>query len=233
MAKITVTDKDIKAIEKDSENKAGKFINESCIVETTLKLVSESVTSNGATQIAFSFGEDDTDEPTGTIYGCTILNIDGSENFGMNILKSLMIINGIESMEEPEIESHKFGDKTVDLKVYQELKDIPVVVRILRSYSRYNGKNSINGISESLDVKGFYRPGDYATSSEITQDKPFGEKYAKDMEYASSDYLKDGITEEEAAAYRAGAKAKRQGKAVPAAQTTSTQTKTNPFQKRG
>jgi len=229
MARITVTQEDVKNIEKDSQRTAGgsKYINESCLVETTLNYMAESITKNGATQVSFSFGANDTEEPTGTIYGCTILNINGTPNFGMNIVKSLMIINGLEGLEEPEEESFTFGTKEVTLKVYQELRDIPVVVRILRSYSKYDGPNSIGGISEKLDVKGFYRPGDFATSSEITKGGEPGTAYAKDMEYAAKDYLRDGVTEEQAQAYRDGAKAKREGKAAPA--TTTAAPKANPF----
>lgn len=204
------------------QEQTGDYINKSGMYPVTIKFASVNTSPNGSMAIDFNV---DYKGSTTTIYGLRLTNNDGSDNFQKALFNKLLIILGIESLDEPTIESHVVGkDNTPkDFSVLTELSDKEVVMRIQYEYSVYNGT-----IQERRTIKNFYRVDDYATASEIVNGTAIGTQYNKDLAYAESITYKDGLTKEAVDAWKEG---KKNGTNVAAPITSNTKPTSNPFAK--
>lgn len=171
----------------------GSFIGKSDIYDVTLKTVSVVTNEHNARALNFNV---DYNGNESVLYGLKLDNNDGTENYQAALLSKLMVITGIEELDEPTVETHNIGkDKTpTDLAVITELSDMEVKIKVQNVYSKYNGE-----IKERKEIRGFYRMEDGATAAELINDvEP--KQYAKDLETVK-DILKDGVTEEDVAAF--------------------------------
>lgn len=178
----------------------GNYITTSGIYDVTLKVVSVKVNNHNARSLDFNVEYQGSNQ---VFYGLKLDNNDGSENFERKVFNKLVIVCGLDSVSEPEIQEHKLGkDQTpTDLAVLTDFTDIPVKMRVQFEYSIYN-----NEIKEKKLIRSFYRSHDGATAAEILAGKGYGQQLAKDMEYANNVVYKDGLTAEDVAAWKEGKK---------------------------
>ncbi len=212
-----------------SEYQGGNYINESGIYDLVIKTVKVSVNDKGARSLDFKVDYKGTEQ---VIYGLKLDNNDGSENFQRNIFNKLCVIAGIESIEEPAIESRLWFDlaskKEVlqDISVLTEFDDFAVKARIRFRYNRWNGQ-----IREQKEIQGFYRMEDGAVANEIVSGENLGKQLAKDIPYSTQAKYDDGITEEEVIAWKASKKQGNSSTPTATQTTTSSTTYDNPFAK--
>lgn len=185
----------------------GSYISTSGIYDVTLKVVSVKVNESNARSLDFNV---DYQGSSQVFYGLKLDNNDGSENFERKVFNKLVIVAGLDSVSEPEIQEHKLGkDQTpTDLAVLTDFTDLPVKMRVQFEYSKYQGQ-----IKEKKLIRSFYRASDGATAAEILAGKGFGTQLEKDMAYAANITYKDGLTAEEVAAWK---EAQKSGKKAPA-----------------
>jgi len=185
----------------------GSYIDTSGIYDVTLKIVSVKTNAHNARSIDFNV---EYQGSTQVFYGLKLDNNDGSENFERKVFNKLVIVAGLDSVSEPEIQEHKLGkDQTpTDLSVLTDFTDVPVKMRVQFEYSVYEGT-----IREKKLIRSFYRAEDGATAAEIIAEKGYGQQLSKDMEYADKVSYKDNLTAEAVAEWKAG---KKTGKASAA-----------------
>lgn len=183
-----------------STQDGGAYINTSGIYDVVLKVVSVKVNEKNARSINFNV---DYQGSSQVFYGLKLDNNDGSENFERKVFNKLVIVTGLDSVAEPEIQEHKLGKEQTptDLAVLTDFTDIPVKMRVQFEYKIYENK-----IQENKLVRSFYRAEDGATAAEIIAGKGFGQQLAKDTEYAVNVTYKDGLTAEAVAAWKDGKK---------------------------
>lgn len=181
----------------------GSYITTSGIYDVILKTVSVKVNKYNARSIDFNVEYQGSSQ---VFYGLKLDNNDGSENFERKVFNKLVIVCGLDSVSDPEIQEHKLGkDQTpTDLAVLTDFTDIPVKMRVQFEYSVYEGE-----IKEKKLIRSFYRASDGATAAEILAKKDYGQQLAKDMEYASNVVYKDGLTAEKVAAWKEGKKSNK------------------------
>lgn len=176
------------------EDKEFSYMEESGVYDITIDFVSVRTNQYGARRLDFNTNK-------GTLYDLKLDNNDGSENFQRTIFNKLCVIAGIDTVDDPVIETHKIGkDKTPkDFSVLKDFDKLDIKVRVQNVYSLYNGE-----IKEKKEIRAFYRASDGATAAEIVADKGFGSTLEKDLVYANKDKLNDGITAEEVLAFKSG-----------------------------
>ena len=192
----------------------GDYINKSGIYDVTIKFASVQKSANGSMSVDFNVEYKGSNT---TLYGLRLTNNDGSPNFQANLFNELLVILGIDSVEEPTMEDHVVGkDQQVkSFAVLTELSDQDIKVRVQYSYSLYQGR-----IIERRDIKNFYRVSDGAVASEIEKGEGFGTQLSKDIPYAENITYKDGLTPADVEAFKKGEK--------PSTSSNS-QVTTNPF----
>ncbi len=196
---------------------AGGFISESGIYDLTIKNASVQTSQNGSTEVVFGF--EDSNGNGITVYGTRITKNDGTPSFGMDVLKSLMIIAGLDTLSDPVDREVKIGDKTITLNVLEDLDGVEVKVRLQREFRIWN-----NNITDgAFKVRKFYSL-EGLSGTEIAAGKTEATQLEKDSKYADKDKLKDGITQEEADAFLAS-KSKKGGSTTD----TPAAPKPNPF----
>ena len=141
------------------------------------------------------------------VYGnLRVTNNDGSSNaIGSKVFNQLMIIAGVEEVDEPvdaELPIGKNGADT-DVGVLEDLADIDVVVRIQMEYSVYNGS-----IQEKKVIKGFFRAEDNASAEEIVNGTEAGVQYEKETKYFENVTYKDGLDADAISAWVAASRPK-------------------------
>ena len=209
---------DAKAQEEVRADKGGvTVIDESGIFNLVIKHASVSTGKGGSTAVDFNFEGDD---GVCTVYGMTLFNNDGSENFQHKVFASLLTVLGLEGVEDPEPVEYTFGSKVVTLNTLMDLSDQAVRVKLQKVWSVWNGQTR-----SKLVIKRFYRAEDGATGSEILNGVEEPKQLGKDAQYAGKDAFKDGLTAETVAANTAAPA----GASTPAA--ASTPPKANPFAK--
>lgn len=216
MSQFFKTDVSASAIK---EEEGGKYMSRSGIYDITIKIASVETNEKGAN--AINFNVDYSGTPT-TLYGLKLDNNDGTANYQRAIFNKLCVIAGLESIDDPEPQTHKLGkeNKEVELMVLSEFEDIECKIRVQEEYSRFNGE-----IRNRMVIKNFYRT-DGATAEEISkeaQDEPvtIGAKLAKDFDYAENVTYKDGLTADDITTWRAALKAAKQGGKTPAPAASS------------
>ena len=167
----------------------GDYITKSGIYDVVLKHVEIKETTNGATQANYIFDKL-------ISYSNSVLGIDKQPTFGYKILEALAVIAGEEELSNPELTEVQFKNKTEELMCIPELEDIPVKIWVQFSYKMFNNK-----VQKKTVIKRFYRLEDGASGSEIINGTGFGERLAKDQEYASEVKYSDGATPEVVAAW--------------------------------
>lgn len=199
-----------------------EYIDKSGIYDITIKFASVQVNKDNARSIDFNIDYKGSET---TLYNLKLDNNDGSENFQRAIFNKLCIIAGIESVEEPVIQTHVVGkDRLVkEFSVLDQFSDMPVKVRIEFSYSLYNGE-----IKEQRNIKAFYRTDDGATASEIVHGTQPGVQLAKDLQRADTVSYRDGLTAEAVKTWKE-AKASGKNESVPVKTSIATE---NPFAKK-
>lgn len=202
--------------DQSSIQDGGNYINKSGIYPVTIKTVSVVVNDKGARSLNFNVDHNGSSE---VFYGLKLDNNDGSENFEAKIFNKLVVIAGLDTVSDPEVQEHLLGkDRTpTDLAVLTDFTDLPVQVRIQFEYSKYNGE-----IKERRLIKAFYRE-DGASAAEIINETQPGVQLEKDRAYAENVTYRDGLTAEDVAAWKA---AKKSGGSAPAPKATPA---ANPF----
>lgn len=175
----------------------GNYITTSGIYDVTLKVVSVKVNEHNARSINFNVEYQGSNQ---VFYGLKLDNNDGSENFERKVFNKLVIVTGLDSVSEPEVQEHKLGkDQTpTDLSVLTDFDDLPVKMRIQFEYKIYNGQ-----IQENKNIRSFYRATDGASAAEILAETGYGQQLEKDMAYAANVTYKDDLTAEDIAAWKA------------------------------
>lgn len=197
-----------------------EYIKESGMYPITIQFASVNQGERGSLSVDFNI---DYKGSSTTIYGLRLTNNDGSDNFQKAVFNKLLVILGIDTLDDPTIETHMVGkDNTPkEFSVLTELSDQEVIIRLQYEYSKYNGE-----IKESRSIKNFYRASDKATASEILNGTEVGKQYTKDLAYASNVTYKDGLTAEIIAEWK---EAKKSGTEFSA--KTTAKPVTNPFDK--
>ena len=174
------------------QGEGGKFISKSGIYPVTINFVSVQVNDKNARSLVFNVNYEGS---SNTLYGMTLDNNDGSENFKMNIFNKLVIIAGLEIVAEPVAETHKVGKDQVekDFAVLADFSGLEVQIRVQEEYSIWN-----NELSEKKEIRGFYRA-DGATAGEIEAGEGFGTKRQKDEEFKDAVTYKNNLTAEKVA----------------------------------
>jgi len=174
------------------QGEGGNYINKSGIYPVTINFVSVQVNDKNARSLVFNVDYKGT---TNILYGLTLDNNDGSENFKMNIFNKLVIIAGLEVVSDPVIETRKVGKNQIEkeFSVLTDFSGLEVQIRVQEEYSIWN-----NELSEKLEIRGFYRA-DGATAGEIEAGEGFGNKRKKDEEFKDAVTYKDNLTAEKVA----------------------------------
>lgn len=185
------TNTDSKALEQST---GSKYINKSGLYPVNILAAFVSVSKGGSQ--AVDFYVDSNGQPQ-VIYGSlNVTNNDGKSNeIGAKIFNQLMVVAGVESVDDPadmELPIGKSGSVKV-CSVLEDLQDIECFMEIQMTYHIWNGD-----IRETSVIRGFYR-GDKASAAEIVNETEVGVQFAKQEAYAGSDYLKDGLTAEQVA----------------------------------
>ena len=187
------------------QGEGGKYISKSGIYPVTINFISVQVNDKNARSLVFNV---DYEGSSNTLYGLTLDNNDGSKNFKQDLFNKLVLIAGLESVADPISETHKVGkDQTErEFAVLEEFSGLEIQVRIQEEYSLWQG-----ALSEKKEIRGFYRA-DGATAGEIEAGAGFGDKLAKDLEFAEAVTYKDNLTADKVKTLKA---AKAAGRAVP------------------
>ena len=208
------------AAEAVSESTGGKFIGTSGIYPVTIKFVSVQTNDHNARSLNFNIEYEGNPQ---TFYGLKLDNNNGTENFEAKIFNKLCIINEVDVVSDPVIESHKIGrDQTpTDLAVLTDFSDMDVYMRVVLEYSLYNGE-----LKSKKLIRGFYRASDKATAEEIVNETTPGVKYEKDLPLSEAIVYKDNLTAEKVAELQSS---KSAGAQAPANTATVAPVKKNLF----
>ena len=166
------------------------YITKSGIYDLTLKHGEVVNTTNGAVQVNYFFDKS-------MSYGNNIIGVNGQPTFGYKILEALATVIGEEVLSDPEMTTVTFKKGAKELSCIPELNDVQVKAWIQIGYRMYKGD-----IKEDVSVKRFYRVSDGAAGSEIINDTGFGERLAKDTDFASEIKYEDGTTPDSIAAWK-------------------------------
>lgn len=199
------------------DSSGGNYISDNGIYDVTIKFASVGVSKNGAQSINFNV---DYKGNSQTFYGPFVTDKnDQPLEIGVNLINKLGIIAGLGEGDElsAETETHKVGkdQKEMEFTVIPEFSDLPVKMRVQLEYSSYN-----DDITERFVIRNFFRE-DGASAQEIVDGaEEVGKQYALELEkYSSNSSYKDGLTEEDVAAWK---EAKASGK-----ETTKAKVSTN------
>lgn len=213
----------------DNTGGGGKFIGSSGIYDVTINFASVAVSAAGSEQFAFNLDYNGNDQ---TIYGPYYKGKnkpDGSEGdyleIGTKLYTTLGVVAGLDDGDEftTEPEKHEVGkdNKEVEFDVIQELTGLDIKLQVQMEYSVYK-----DAIQERPVIRAFFRA-DGASAEEIVNDGEIGKRLATvEEKYAHKDSFRDGLTEEDVAAWIEGGRGKGGSKATPAPKTKSASAKT-------
>lgn len=184
-----------KSAEAVTETSGSSYVSKSGIYPVTLKVVSVDKNDKGARSINFNV---DYNGNRTTLYGLKLDNNDGTPNFAAKIFNNLCIIADLDTIGEPEMQTHKLGkdNKEVNLAVLTEFEDIQVLIRVQEEYSKWDDK-----INKRMVIKAFYRE-DGASAEEIVKGTAIGTQLEKDKKYAENVTYRDELTPEEVQAWK-------------------------------
>lgn len=182
---------DRKVVEKDVGG--GAYITGSGFYPVTIKSASLSTSKDGYVSMNFNFDWNGNEK---VIYGLGMFNKNGSEHFKLATLQSLMVILGIEELDDPVETEIKTKNGMTMIEAFEQLEGAEVIVQISQKFSRYEGK-----VRDGLEVKRFFDAETHATGAEIINDTEPGMQYDKLLPFAEKVIYEDGVTEEEALAH--------------------------------
>lgn len=202
--KVNTTEDNI----RDYSGDGGNYINKSGIYEVVLKSVIVDQTAKGSQFLNLWLEYNGQEQPI--FQAMRLTNNDGSPNLGMKLFTKLCVIAGATDGSEIGDPVSRMvpigkGGEEKECMVLTEFDDIPVHMRIQMEYSMYDGK-----IQQQKIVRNFFRYEDKATASEIINNsEEKGKQYNEEAEFAEKVSYKDGLTEEDIAAWQ---KENRSGK---------------------
>lgn len=195
----------------------GSYIDGSGIFDVAIERASVSQTKNGSTSLDITLINEAGNSTT--FYNNIIETADGSDVDkngrmlpGLALLNKIMIIEGLEEIDDPEEQTLKLGKDNVEktLHVLTDLDDVQLKVQVQEEWSIVpEGYKNAGAYSRRLNIKSVFRPSDNATADEIVADAEgadveFGAQFAVIKEkYADKVTYKDGLTAEDVAAYKA------------------------------
>jgi hypothetical protein len=192
--------KDAESIKEDVGG--GSYISKSGIYD--LLIIAPFISTGSGEVMGVDFYVKYNDKPQ-VLYGnLKLTNKDGTENFGTKIFNKLMIVAGVDEINDPidgELPIGKDGAQK-DVAILEDLTELDVKVRIQMEYSVYNGD-----IREKTIIKSFYSL-EGASAEEIVNGLETGVQLAKDMVYAENVTYKDGLTAEQITAWIAAKRPK-------------------------
>lgn len=202
--KVNTTEDNI----RDYSGDGGNYINKSGIYEVVLKSVIVDQTAKGSQFLNLWLEYNGQEQPI--FQAMRLTNNDGSPNLGMKLFTKLCVIAGATDGAEIGDPVRRMvpigkGGEEKECMVLTEFDNIPVHMRVQMEYSMYDGK-----IQQQKLVRNFFRYEDKATASEIINDsEEKGKQYNEEAEFAEKISYKDGLTEEDIAAWQ---KENRSGK---------------------
>ena len=193
------------------------YITESGVYDVTIIHAITKLNKHNATSIDLLV---DYEGQRQTIYDAFRLdNNDGKPNIiGQKAFNELLIVAGIDgSINDPEATVVELGKDNEEKEVFviTELNGAEVTVRLQMEYSYYEGE-----IRQRTLLRKVYRTGDNATAAEIVNDAPkedksveqdnfLGRQFGKELAFADKNIYKDGLTEEDVAAWIASGRGKK------------------------
>ena len=211
--------KSIDAVKPDTGG--ASYIAKSGIYPVTLKIVSVDAASD-SDRVALNFNVEDEHGNETTFYGLGLYNKDGSENFGMKVFNQLLVISGLDGVDEPEEQVHKLGKegKETTLQVLTEFEDFECMIRVQEEYSKWNGD-----IKKRMNIRSFYRA-DGASAEECVLEEngeavEIGTQLEKDKPYAENVTYRDNLDAEQVQAWRDSKKDNKDSGSAPKAKATS------------
>ena len=200
---------------EDVKGSSSNYINGSGMYPVTLLAPFLSVSKGGATIMDMYLDHNGQKQ---TIYGkLSVANKDGSTNkVGYKTINQLLVVADIEDVADPVDMELPIGKQNADKQaaVFEDLMDIEVIMQVQLSYEIFN-----ESIQENKNIRGFYRASDFASAAEIVAGTEAGVAYNKDLDYASKVIYKDGVTEEQVAAWIAAKRPKGTAGSAGAATT--------------
>lgn len=187
-----------------ADDNVGNYIIESGMYPVTIKhcIVRRSEPSSGKKGVWLDLIVSYNDCIQTFYHAIGITNNDGSDNFRSNLFNKLCIIcGGKEGFDIEPVKKHICTNQKEntyeDVETIEEVEEQTVIVRVVKSYRKYNGE-----IRRNTEIRNFFREMDFASTHEIVSNaENKGHQYAKEAETASAAEYKDGITEQEAAEY--------------------------------
>lgn len=190
----------------------GGYISTSGVYDVTIERASVKETTNGALSLDITLMNEAGNSTT--IYNNILKTKDGSDVDkngkmlpGMALLNKIMIINGIEELDDPEEQELKLGkdNKEVTLNVLTDLDDLPLKVQVQQEYSVIpEGYKNAGQISEKLVLRSVFRQEDGASAEELFADSEGEEvefggqlKLIQERGYDTKISYRDGLTEDD------------------------------------
>lgn len=203
-----------KAKTKDlGERGEGLFISKSGFKEVILKAVIVDTSARGAVQLNYYVGSPEDDKVTQVLYSnTTIVNTDKTANeIGQDLLSKICLLADVEELDDPTEVSLPIGAKKApkNVKVFTEIDDVPMVMKVTLEYKKYNGK-----ITNRYKVDSVFQTGTNLSVNEILQEKDTPEDYTRLQKYAD-EVVYENITKDEVEAWIASGRKNATGGKVP------------------
>lgn len=129
----------------------------------------------------------------GYLFGIWLKTKDGGDNeIGTNLLNNLMYILNIPQLNNPvktKVSNNEGKDREV--QHFKEFQNKQIYVLVQERFHKYQGQ-----LRQSLNIKGFFRADDKASSLEIKEgnEEKFGKKYQQVEKRGFSPLLDAGVT---------------------------------------
>jgi hypothetical protein len=193
--KASVEEKDL-VVDDSSYNGGSSYINKSGIYYVTIKKAWVDKSKGGSESISMLVDYKGVEQP---IFGAIRLtNNNGKPNFQAKLFNQLMIVCGIEEIDEPSEETITFGkNKTKKtIAALPEFEDEEVQLRIAMEYSVWNGEIQERKVLKNVYSSTGHTAAELVNGLEATQLNKDLEKYANQVIY------KDGLTEDDVAKWK-------------------------------
>ncbi len=188
MSFFTVS-KDAKVLESTNSGSGGSNIFEGGMYDVILKAVWVEVNPQGARTINMKVNYNGSD-----VYIFQAIRLDmnnGAPHFQADIFNNLMIVLGIDNPTEPTEMNVVIGKNTKKVPVLTYLTDLPVTLRIIMSYSNYQGN-----IKENKVITNVFRTEDKACATEVVNTElEKGAQFDKEVEKGFKNVYRDGTNE--------------------------------------
>ncbi len=194
----------------DTNTGVSKYINKGGMYPLTLKKVVVNTSASGSTSLDFLVECNEQEQPIFTAIRLT--NKDGKANFQAALFDKLMVIAGIDTVDDPVEHTFAWGkNSNAEARpVLEDFIDAEVIAHIRMEYSVWNDK-----IQEKKVIKNFFRTSDNATASEIINNSDsVGKQYQKELEDCEKPIFRNGLTEEDVKKWKASFSKKQESTTV-------------------